>query len=165
MLDVFFFSMTCSAVHCQMPFENPYKQRLPLLLHPTFLSNIPVSRRCDVHYLAGTKPCWLDCSALNFTSFGVYGLCFTSKVHILEAYKYLPLFDPKSRNMTSLKRHFLKNFSTDLSEILMVDTKLMLEKVLKVSCRHLLPFLSYRENPAGGGGQNLILPPQRGAGS
>ena len=32
----------------------------------------------------------------------------------------------------------------------MVDSKLILEKVLKVSCRYLLSFFSYRENPAGG---------------
>ena len=40
---------------------------------------------------------------------------------------------------------------------MMVDAKLMREKVLKVSSRYLLPFLSYRENPAGG--QNLPPPP------
>ena len=51
----------------------------------------------------------------------------------------------------------------DLSEILMVDPTLMVTKVLKVSCRHLLLFLSYRENPEGGGrGQNL--PPTEGRG-
>ena len=45
---------------------------------------------------------------------------------------------------------------TDLSEILMADFKLMLGKVLKVSRRYMLPFLSYRENPAGG---DIRLPP------
>ena len=44
----------------------------------------------------------------RFTSFGVYGLCFATNVHILEACNDFPLFDPKSRNMTSLKLHFQK---------------------------------------------------------
>ena len=35
-------------------------------------------------------------SAFNFTSFGVYGWCFTSNLHNLEAFKHLLLFDPKS---------------------------------------------------------------------
>ena len=99
---------------------------------------------------------WSHCSALNFTSFGVYGLCFASNVHILEACKHLPLFDQKSRNMTSLKRHFLKTFLTDFSGILSEGVKLMPEKVLKVSRRYLLWFLSYRENTGGG---NIYLPP------
>ena len=97
-----------------------------------------------------------DCSALNFTSFGVYGLCFTSNVHILEACKHLPLFDPKSWNMTSLKHNFLKHFSTDISEILSDDVKLMPKKVLRVPSRYLLSFLSYLENM---GGDNIYPPP------
>ena len=67
-------------------------------------------------------------------------------------------FYPKCRNMTSLKRHFLKNSLTDFSAILVTDVKLILRKVLKVSRRYLLPFLNYRENPAGG-----IAPPPSGA--
>ena len=35
------------------------------------------------------------------------------------------IFDPKSRDMTSLKSHFLKTFSTDFAEILFEDAKLM----------------------------------------
>ena len=35
----------------------------------------------------------------------------------------------------------------------MKDVKLKLEKVLKVLCRYLTPFFSYRENPAGGGAE------------
>ena len=97
-----------------------------------------------------------DCSAHNFTSFGAYGLYFASNVHTLEACKHLPLFDPKSRNMTSLKRHFLKKFSTYFSEILSEDVKLMLDKVLNVSHRYLWWFLSYRENT---GGEGNIFPP------
>ena len=100
---------------------------------------------------------WPDCSTLNFTPFGVYGLCFSSNVHILEACKHLPLFDPKSRNMTSLKRNVLKNFSTDFSEILSKEVILMPEKVLKVSRRYLLSFLSYRVNTGGRG--NISPPP------
>ena len=62
-------------------------------------------------------------------SFGIYELCFASNVHILKACKHLPLFYPKSWNMTSLKRHFLKNSLTDFSEILLEDVKLMPDKV------------------------------------
>ena len=40
----------------------------------------------------------------------------------------------------SLKRHFLKNLSTDFSEILVSDVKLVLGKVLKVSRLYLPPF-------------------------
>ena len=49
------------------------------------------------------------------------------------------------------KTPFSQNFSTDFSEILEADVKLMLGKVLKVSRPNLPPFLGYRENPAGGG--------------
>ena len=102
------------------------------------------------------NPIQPDCNALNFTSFGVYGLSFTSKVHMLEVCKHLPLFDPKSRNMTSLKRYFLKNFSTDFPENLSEDVKFMPNKVMKVSRRYLPLFLSYRENT---GGVGVIFPP------
>ena len=44
----------------------------------------------------------------------------------------------------------------------MGDAKLMQEKVLKVSCRYLLLFLSYRENPAGGGAESPPPPAGRG---
>ena len=63
----------------------------------------------------------------------------------------------------SLKCHFLKNLSTDFSEILVEDVKLMLVTVLKVSRRYLPPFVRYRENPAGGG-QYLPPPPPVGRG-
>ena len=46
------------------------------------------------------------------------------------------------------------------SEIFVEDVKLMLGKVLKVLRRYLLPYLSYRENPVGGGGYQ---PPPSGA--
>ena len=42
--------------------------------------------------------------------------------------------------MTSLKRHFLKRFLTDFSEILLEGVKLMPDKVLKVSRRYILRF-------------------------
>ena len=103
------------------------------------------------------NPRYPACKALNFMSFGAYGLCSTSNLHILAACKHLSLFGPKSRNMTSLKCHFLKKLSTDFSEILLEDVKLMPNKVLKVSRRYLLSFLSYRENTGGGGGN--IYPP------
>ena len=48
---------------------------------------------------------------------------------------------------------------TDVSEILIEDVTLITEKVLKVLRRYLLPFLSHRENPAGG----RIFPPRSGA--
>ena len=57
--------------------------------------------------------------------------------------------------MASLKHHFINNFLTDFSEILEEDVKLMLNKVLKVLCRHLLALLSYRENMEGG----IFMPP------
>ena len=41
----------------------------------------------------------------------------------------LAIFDPKSRDMPSLKRHFLISFSTDFTAILFEDVKLMLNKV------------------------------------
>ena len=59
----------------------------------------------------------------------------------------------------SLKRHFLKKISTDFSKILLVDVKLMLDKLLKILQRYLLLFLSYRENTGGG----KIYPPPSAA--
>ena len=61
--------------------------------------------------------------------------------------------------MTSLKRHCLKNLSTDFSEILVKGIKLMPDTVLKVSRRYLLSFFSYRENTEGG---NIYPPALRG---
>ena len=57
------------------------------------------------------------------------------------------------------KTSFFKNISTDLSEILSEDVKLMPNKVLKVSRQYLLLFLSYRENKVGG---NIYPPALRG---
>ena len=57
---------------------------------------------------------------------------------------------------------FSQTFLDRFSEILLADVKSMLRKVRKaeeVSRRCLLPFLSYRENPAGG--QNLPPPPAK----
>ena len=76
-------------------------------------------------------------------------IAFYLNLHILEVCKHLPPFDPKSWNITSLKRHFLKKISTDFSETLLEDVKLMLDKVLKVLRRYLMSFLSYRENTGG----------------
>ena len=53
--------------------------------------------------------------------------------------------------MTSLKHDFLKNFSTDFSEILVGDVKLKPDKVVNVLRRYLSALLSYRENTGGGG--------------
>ena len=52
-----------------------------------------------------------------------------SKPYILEQIESWPFFDPKWRDMTSLKRYFLSNFSTDFAEILCECAKLMLHKV------------------------------------
>ena len=67
----------------------------------------------------------------NFTPFGVFRLRLTSKLNILAALKHLLFFNQKWRNMTSLKRHFLKKFSTDFSEILVEDVKLRWGRYLK----------------------------------
>ena len=70
-----------------------------------------------------------SCKAFNLAYFGVFCLRFASKLYILEAIGSWPFFDPKSRDMTSLKRHFLKNFPTGFAEILCEYVKLMLYKV------------------------------------
>ena len=61
--------------------------------------------------------------------------------------------------MASLKRHFppSKKIYTDLRAILMDDVKLVSDKIIKFSIRHLPSILSWRENP--GVWQNLLLPP------
>ena len=102
---------------------------------------------------------FVDLTILRLLNFLIASYCKTE--HSAAFKLLLFFFYLKWRNMTSLKRHFLKFFSTDFSEILAADVKLMLWKVLKVLRRYLLPFLSYRENPAGG---DIRPPPQRGAG-
>ena len=63
--------------------------------------------------------------------------------------------------MTSLKQHFLKKISpVFFSEISLTEVKLMQGKVLTISRRYLMPYLSYRENPAGG---RICPPPPSGA--
>ena len=64
-----------------------------------------------------------------FCIFGVRWLRFILEFYISEASECWPFFDLKSRDMTSLKRHFLKNFSADFAESLLADAKLMLNKV------------------------------------
>ena len=61
--------------------------------------------------------------------------------------------------MTSLKRHFLKNFPTKFDKIFKQGVKLMSDKVLKVWWRYLtyLVIANIRE-----GGQNLPPPAGRG---
>ena len=56
-------------------------------------------------------------------------LRFTLKSYISEAFECWPFFDPKSRDMTSLKRNFLEKFLADFAEIFFEDAKLMLKKV------------------------------------
>ena len=62
----------------------------------------------------------------------------------------LAVLDPKSRDMTSLKRHFFKWFSTAFAYILCEDAKLMLIKVSENSCRYLHLCLSHCESSLGG---------------
>ena len=77
------------------------------------------------------------CRALNLPHSGVFCLRLASNSCILEAIYSWPFFDPKARGMTSLKRHFLKNFSTDFAENLCECAQLMLNKAPQVSRRHL----------------------------
>ena len=64
---------------------------------------------------------------------------------------------------SATKTHFSeKNIEDFFSEILMKYVKLMLEKVLKFLRRYLALFLSYRDNPAGGGAESAPPPAGRG---
>ena len=74
-----------------------------------------------------------------------------SKPYILEAIESWAFFDPKSCNMTSLKCHFLENFSTEFAEILSECAKLMLYKASQVSRWYLYFFKLLREFARGGG--------------
>ena len=78
-------------------------------------------------------------------------------LNIQAVFKHLLFFDPKWRNITSLKRHFLKTFWTDVSEVWVADLKLMLGKVLNVLCRYLPPFFELSRK-AGRGAESP--PPQ-----
>ena len=62
----------------------------------------------------------------NLASFGAFCLRFASKPCILEANECWPFFGKESRDMSSLKRRFLNNVSTDFAEILCECAKLML---------------------------------------
>ena len=64
----------------------------------------------------------------NLASSSVFCLRFASRFYILEAIESWPFFEPKSRDMTSPKRHFLKNNLTYLTEIFCVGVTLMLYK-------------------------------------
>ena len=48
------------------------------------------------------------CRAFSLASFGVLGLLYASKTHVLKAIECLPFFDPKPCGMTSLKQNFPK---------------------------------------------------------
>ena len=65
---------------------------------------------------------------LNFKPFDIFGLHFTSKLYILEAFKHLPLFYPKYWNMMSLKHVFSEKKSMDFSEIFKLMTDKMMDK-------------------------------------
>ena len=80
----------------------------------------------------------------NFRSFSVFHFRFTSKLFTLGVLEHLPFY-PKYQNLTSLRRHFLRNFPADFSQILMEDVKLVLDMALNCSRRYLPLFLSYRE--------------------
>ena len=87
---------------------------------------------------------------------------FASNFYILKVIEFWPFFVQKSLDMTSLKRHFLKNVSADFAEILGECAKLMLHNVLHVLRRYLHSFLSYRESSLGGGA--LCAPPPTNGG-
>ena len=80
---------------------------------------------------------------------------FLSKLYIPVAFKHFTFFCPKWRNMTSLKRHFLKNVLTDSPNILVGNVEFMTNRVMEVLRRYLLSFLSYRENT----GEGVIFTP------
>ena len=105
---------------------------------------------CDSHFAQG--------SILLFSGSLI---AYFFKIVNFRNLQHLPVFYPKRQNMTSLKRHFLQNFSTDFYAILVEDVKLMPENVLEVSRRYLPPFLSYRVKPAGG---RISPPPPSGQG-
>ena len=60
---------------------------------------------------------WPFGRAFILTSFGILRLRFASKLYILEAFEQLQFFYPKWRNTTSIKRFFLKYFSTDFLKL------------------------------------------------
>ena len=68
-------------------------------------------------------------------------------------------FDLKSRDMTSLKRHFLKSVLFNFHTIFLGDVQLLSHKLLEVSCRYLEPFRGYGEYP---GGMIIFNPPPPG---
>ena len=87
------------------------------------------------------------------TCFGVFGLRFASNLYILDIFRHLPLFGSKWRNVTSIKRHFLKKL-TDICDffvsgrnVVLNDSRLLLQraKPAKVSrgC-HFVPPSEYR---------------------
>ena len=67
--------------------------------------------------------------------------------------------------MTSLKRHFLKNFPTKFDKIFRQGVKLMSDKVLTTESLVAITYVVLKLSRIfeRGGGQNLP-PPQRGAG-
>ena len=97
------------------------------------------------------------CRAFDLASSSVFCLRFASKLYILEAIECWPFFDPKSRDMTSLKRHFLKKILTDFPEILCEYTKLMLNKLPQVSRRYLPSFLKLLRKLARGGFSRFMM--------
>ena len=85
----------------------------------------------------------------NFTSFAAFGCVLLQNCTFQKpsnTCRYLP------KNGETWR---LKIVSTNFSEILTKDVKLMLDEVLKVSHRYLSLVSSYRENPSVGGWQNL----------
>ena len=73
----------------------------------------------------------------------------TSKSHIIEAIESWQFFDPKSRDITPLKRHFLIKLSTDFPKILCECARLMLYMLPQVPRRYLHSYLSYWESSLG----------------
>ena len=109
------------------------------------------------------NPRWPFCRGLNITSLDVYGLRFTSNMYVLEAFKHSPLFDPKWRNMTSLKHYFLSQKSSrriffwNFARRRQIDAEWGTESLATISA---VVFELSRKYGKGGGG-NIYPPPAR----
>ena len=89
------------------------------------------------------------CREFNLLRFEAFCLRFTSVFIDLRSIWLTTIFDSKSHDMTSLKRHFLKK-SNRILRFFRQRVKLMSDKILKVWCRCLTSFSSYREYSRGG---------------
>ena len=99
------------------------------------------------------------CTELNFTPFGFF-VVFHFKTVQSTRLQTFTAFWPKIAEHDVPKTQFSQKFlDRFFSEILIEDVKLIPNKVLKLSRRYLMSFLSYRENTGGG----KIYPSPNGA--